>query len=107
MATMAIRHDDGNYEANPPEHRVLRMGEALIVSGSTQDIDALGPSSRRCQPPVGSARVRVIRSGCNPLGSREPRRLGRHAFPTGPCGQLLGQVSLWTGENFRGAPHIT
>lgn len=39
---MAIRHDDGNYEANPPEHRVLRLGEALIVSGSTQDIDALG-----------------------------------------------------------------
>lgn len=60
---MAIRHDDGNYEANPPEHRVLRLGEALIVSGSTQGIDALGPSSRRCQPPVGSARVREIRSG--------------------------------------------
>lgn len=42
LATMAIRHQDGNYEANPPEQRVLRLGEALIVSGSTKDIDALG-----------------------------------------------------------------
>lgn len=42
LATMAIRHEDGNYEPNPPDERVLVAGEALIVSGSTADIDALG-----------------------------------------------------------------
>lgn len=41
LATMAIRHAVGNYEANPPEDRVLWEGEALIVSGSTAAIDAL------------------------------------------------------------------
>ncbi len=41
LATMAIRHDGGNYEPNPPEDRRFVFGEALIVSGSTADIDAI------------------------------------------------------------------
>lgn len=41
LATMAIRHSDGAYEPNPPDERELRLGEAMIVSGSTAAIDAL------------------------------------------------------------------
>ncbi len=39
--TLAILQPDGAYEANPPEGRAIRVGENLIVSGTTQALAAL------------------------------------------------------------------
>lgn len=39
---LAISQDDGSYEANPPDSRVLRLHEHLIVSGSSEAVAALG-----------------------------------------------------------------
>jgi voltage-gated potassium channel len=38
---LAILQHDGAYEANPPESRAFREGESLIVSGSTEALEAL------------------------------------------------------------------
>ena len=40
--TLAISSSDGSYEANPPDDRVLRGDEHLIVSGSSAAVTALG-----------------------------------------------------------------
>lgn len=40
--TLAISRTDGTYEANPPDSRVLRLDEHLIVSGSSQAVASLG-----------------------------------------------------------------
>jgi voltage-gated potassium channel len=40
--TLAISTSDGTYEANPPDSRVLRHDEHLIVSGSSEAVTALG-----------------------------------------------------------------
>lgn len=39
--TLAITRDDQNYEPNPPDDRVLRADEHLIVSGSSKALAAL------------------------------------------------------------------
>jgi voltage-gated potassium channel len=39
--TLAILQPDGAYEANPPEGRAIRVGENLIVSGTTEALAAL------------------------------------------------------------------
>ena len=39
--TLAILQPDGAYEANPPESRAIRVGENLIVSGTTEALAAL------------------------------------------------------------------
>lgn len=40
--TLAISTRDGSYEPNPPDSRVLRLDEHLIVSGSSKAVAALG-----------------------------------------------------------------
>jgi hypothetical protein len=40
--TLAISTSDGSYEANPPDGRILRRDEHLIVSGSSEAVAALG-----------------------------------------------------------------
>jgi len=40
--TLAISTSDGSYEANPPDDRILRRDEHLIVSGSSEAVAALG-----------------------------------------------------------------
>ena len=40
--TLAISSSNGSYEANPPDDRVLRRDEHLIVSGSSAAVTALG-----------------------------------------------------------------
>lgn len=40
--TLAISADDGSYEPNPPDDRVLRLDEHLIVSGSSHAVADLG-----------------------------------------------------------------
>ena len=40
--TLAISTSDGSYETNPPDSRVLRHDEHLIVSGSSEAVTALG-----------------------------------------------------------------
>ena len=39
--TLAVVHGDTEYDANPPPDRVLRAGESLVVSGSTEQLTAL------------------------------------------------------------------
>jgi voltage-gated potassium channel len=39
--TLAIVRGEGDYEANPPPERVLAAGESLVVSGSTERLQAL------------------------------------------------------------------
>jgi hypothetical protein len=40
--TLAISTSDGSYEPNPPDSRILRLDEHLIVSGSSKAVAALG-----------------------------------------------------------------
>lgn len=40
--TLAITRSDGSYEPNPPDSRVLRRDEHLIVSGSSEAVATLG-----------------------------------------------------------------
>jgi voltage-gated potassium channel len=40
--TLAVVQEEGGYQANPPDARVLAVGEHVIVSGAAEDLRALG-----------------------------------------------------------------
>jgi len=45
ILTLAVLHAPGQFEPNPPDDRVVTTGEHLIVSGSTEVLDALARSA--------------------------------------------------------------